>query len=309
MECEGQDMKRQRGQLVMILALIMPLLVLMLAFIVNISLLIHQKIRLQNAIDAGVYSAAASLAADLNNIADINYTINGMYQAGGAGEYGVNWTQSMRDYEKNTSYNGEEMAQALFTKYKKDYSNLIGKINDINSNAYETAHGSGKIAAVRTYYNNYPGLDISSPPTNFRFHLIVNGKYYPTIPPIPPEDFPEMIKFDEPKQSVTLGYVINGPDCIAAIDAGCGHSEMKKDIGTPIVKTGSAYGDGIDHPVKFEGELIAHIGFFPMMPTRFITPPMLIVRAAAQPFGGSIAGLSANYNAALVRIGGGDYYH
>jgi len=53
----------QRGQVAVLFALLFPMFVLLLAFFVNMGLLINQKIRLQNSVDAGVYSANASLAA------------------------------------------------------------------------------------------------------------------------------------------------------------------------------------------------------------------------------------------------------
>src|SRR3990172_8149658 len=69
------SVSNQRGQVAVLFALIFPLFVLLLAFFVNMGLLINQKIRLQNAVDAGVYSATASMARDLNRVASLNREI------------------------------------------------------------------------------------------------------------------------------------------------------------------------------------------------------------------------------------------
>lgn len=62
----------QRGSVTVAIAFLLPVMLLMVALIVNINQLIFTKIRLQNTVDACALSAAAVQAAGLNEIADLN---------------------------------------------------------------------------------------------------------------------------------------------------------------------------------------------------------------------------------------------
>jgi hypothetical protein len=62
----------QKGSITVMIAFLLPVMVLMLAMIVNISQLVFTKIKLQATVDACALSAAAVQSAGLNEIADLN---------------------------------------------------------------------------------------------------------------------------------------------------------------------------------------------------------------------------------------------
>lgn len=79
----------QQGSVTVMIALLVPVMLLMVALIVDINQLIFTKIKLQNTVDACALSAAAVQAAGLNEIADLNNemvreynTLSGMLQSG-----------------------------------------------------------------------------------------------------------------------------------------------------------------------------------------------------------------------------------
>jgi len=62
----------QEGSIAVVIAFLLPIMLLMVALIVNINQLVFTKIKLQNTVDACALSAAAVQAAGLNEIADLN---------------------------------------------------------------------------------------------------------------------------------------------------------------------------------------------------------------------------------------------
>lgn len=62
----------QQGSITVVIAFLLPVMLLMVALIVDINQLIFTKIKLQNTVDACALSAAAVQAAGLNEIADLN---------------------------------------------------------------------------------------------------------------------------------------------------------------------------------------------------------------------------------------------
>jgi hypothetical protein len=84
-----------KGQVAIFVALIFPVLFLFFAMIVNVGLLVHHKINLQNSVDIAAYYGAAKQAEMLNGIGHINYQIRQSWkllswryrQLGTAGDY------------------------------------------------------------------------------------------------------------------------------------------------------------------------------------------------------------------------------
>lgn len=78
-ESLSQRMKRiflnETGQMTVFVALIFQVLFVFFAMVINIGLLVHDKINLQNAVDLGAYYGAQRQAEILNEIAHINYQI------------------------------------------------------------------------------------------------------------------------------------------------------------------------------------------------------------------------------------------
>lgn len=66
---------RQRGQMAIFIALIFQVLFVLFAMAINVALVVHDKINLQNAVDLAAYYAAQRQAEMLNVIAHQNYTI------------------------------------------------------------------------------------------------------------------------------------------------------------------------------------------------------------------------------------------
>ena len=65
----------EKGQVAIFVALIFQLLFLFFAMIINVGLLIHHKINLQNSVDLAAYYGAMKQGETLNAIGHINYQI------------------------------------------------------------------------------------------------------------------------------------------------------------------------------------------------------------------------------------------
>lgn len=70
----------ETGQMSIFVALIFQVLFVFFAMVINVGLLVHDKINLQNAVDLGAYYAAQRQAELLNEIAHINYQIRQDYK-------------------------------------------------------------------------------------------------------------------------------------------------------------------------------------------------------------------------------------
>src|ERR1700679_3741554 len=68
-------MNGQRGQASILIAIIFQVLFVFFAMVVNVGLLIHDKINLQNSVDIAAYYGALKQAEVLNAMAHINYEI------------------------------------------------------------------------------------------------------------------------------------------------------------------------------------------------------------------------------------------
>jgi hypothetical protein len=68
-------LKNQCGQAAIFIALIFQVLFIFFAMIVNVGMLVHYKINLQNSVDLAAYYAAMKQAENLNAIAHVNYQI------------------------------------------------------------------------------------------------------------------------------------------------------------------------------------------------------------------------------------------
>ncbi len=70
----------ESGQMAIFIALIFQVLFVFFAMVVNVGLIVHDKINLQNSVDLGAYYAAQQQAMQLNEIAHINYQIRQDYK-------------------------------------------------------------------------------------------------------------------------------------------------------------------------------------------------------------------------------------
>lgn len=70
-----QNLKNRHGQVALFLALIFQVLFLFFAMVINVGLLVHHKINLQNSVDFAAYYGAMKQAENMNVIAHTNYQI------------------------------------------------------------------------------------------------------------------------------------------------------------------------------------------------------------------------------------------
>lgn len=90
-----RSLKNEKGQVAIFVALIFQVLFLFFAMVINVGLLVHHKINLQNAVDLAAYYGASKQAENLNVIGHTNYQIRQSWkllvfryrQLGTAGEY------------------------------------------------------------------------------------------------------------------------------------------------------------------------------------------------------------------------------
>ncbi|XGC80736.1 Tad domain-containing protein [Bdellovibrio bacteriovorus] len=70
-----QNLENQKGQVALFVALIFQVLFLFFAMVINVGLLVHHKINLQNSVDLAAYYGAMKQAEGMNTIAHVNYQI------------------------------------------------------------------------------------------------------------------------------------------------------------------------------------------------------------------------------------------
>lgn len=103
----GRPLANKKGQVALFIALIFQILFLFFAMVINVGLLIHHKINLQNSVDLAAYYGAMKQAENLNAVSHINYQIRQSWKlltwryrmVGSAGEWNVH------PYDKN-NYKG-----------------------------------------------------------------------------------------------------------------------------------------------------------------------------------------------------------
>lgn len=77
---KAKESRSINGQISIFIALVFQIMFVFFAMLINISLIIHDKINLQNAVDLAAYYAAEKQAEQLNEIAHINYQIRQDYK-------------------------------------------------------------------------------------------------------------------------------------------------------------------------------------------------------------------------------------
>src|SRR5687767_7386007 len=70
----------ETGQMALFIALIFQVLFVLFAMVINIGLIVHDKINLQNSVDLAAYYAASKQAESMNMIAHINYQMRQDYK-------------------------------------------------------------------------------------------------------------------------------------------------------------------------------------------------------------------------------------
>lgn len=285
-------LNNQRGQVAVLFALIFPLFVLLLAFFVNMGVLINQKIRLQNAVDAGVYSAVASMARDMDQVARLNRDIHNVFEGdANAAKYCTQWSES-QNYSyiaEKRSFNDKSEAQFKHWEYQNFYHDCYDRIMKINNSAIDQAMERAKNAALMTFYNGVPA-DVNANPNKLELNgLIPGGRLFPA---------------NQNATSKTSCYHKVKDSGGNPFDPYEGYAcDFTETTNTPINKPGT---------VKFAAELTADLGFNNIFPSRFKVSGdhvnsgtgqiQMKVSAAGQPFNGSIEGLRDTYRATLIPL-------
>jgi hypothetical protein len=197
-------LNNQRGSITVLIAFLMPIMLLMLALVVNINHMMIQKIRLQNVVDACALSAAAVQAAGLNEIADLNRDmmaesrkINRILSGGIWHNYGH--ARNAKNFFSNGS-NGVldwiykyQMEANQFYSAQADIAAKQVKVKNLPQAFLRTRHNATGLAGFRTdkhpyFFIYYSAIETSkAPPTptrrwrdpdNPRYAGTHNGIYY-----------------------------------------------------------------------------------------------------------------------------------
>src|ERR1700757_92816 len=72
--------QKEKGQVSVMIAIMISTFVLLLAFVINTGMLVNAKINLQNAADLAAYAGAAVQARQLNEISYLNYEMRRQYK-------------------------------------------------------------------------------------------------------------------------------------------------------------------------------------------------------------------------------------
>lgn len=281
----------RQGQIAVLFALIFPLFVLLLAFFVNMGLLINQKIRLQNAVDAGVYSATASMARDLSHAARLNLEIREIFKGDpGEVDYCSGWSESSNyDYiTRKRSFNDKFWAENKYKEYQNVYHSCLDQIDRVNKQGIDNATRWGRIAALKTFYNG-DGPSILRNPNQLEFESLLNSNQ---------EKMFEYGQNDIPRSSCYLKVQESGRNPFDPYEGK--DCDFEKFANLPITKTSK---------VQFAASLTAKVGFQNILPSRFHVGRehydlrgeiKLATTAAGQPYDGSVTGLRDSYRATLI---------
>lgn len=227
---QGVRLRNQDGSITVLIAFLLPIMILMLALVVNINHLVFQKIRLQNVVDACALSAAAVQAAGLNEIADLNrdmMTESRKIRRILAG--GVWHSYSQARNAKNFFSNGSSGVIDWIYKYQREANQYYAsqahrvairvKDNNLPRAFLYPRHDTSRLAEFRTkkdtcFFIYYSAPDPSdAPPTptrrwrkpdNPKYAGSHNGVYYlPGKRTLPLPDFFE-VPYKLQKRSTTL---------------------------------------------------------------------------------------------------------
>src|ERR1700761_7176658 len=77
---QSKKVQPQKGQISIIIVVMITTFILLFAFVVNTGMLVNAKINLQNAADLAAYAGAAVQARQLNQISFLNYEMRRQYK-------------------------------------------------------------------------------------------------------------------------------------------------------------------------------------------------------------------------------------
>ena len=163
---------KDKGQISILMALIFPILFIFFAMTINIGLLVHDKINLQNSVDLAAYYGATKQAEILNAIAHINYQMRQnwkllSFRLRGFGDFGFNehpWNQPLRTYSETPwkppdPSTSEEIPASVCTQTADIWKAYIGSTkNQTGSSCKEprtTLPGIPSVVPIAGFYSDY----------------------------------------------------------------------------------------------------------------------------------------------------------
>ncbi len=161
---------------------------------------------------------------------------------------------------------------------------IVGKVEEVSRSAFPKALIYGEMATRLTYYNGNESLAMDNP-SEVTFESLLDSSTQGR----------GFMDWAEHTVKRSIPYVIDADGCDIAL-AGCkGYSSLPATINTPINKL---------NYIAFVGKATAQPGFNPIARARYaVTPWKLTAFAKAQPYGGSVEGLTGTYGASLVPLG------
>lgn len=135
-------MLAQRGNVTIFIAIITPVMIAMLALIVNVGMLLYSRVKIQIAADRGAYAGAAVLAHALNQIAIADWKIHHEYV-------------ELEKWLSSTSERSKDEIKKRMDETKQRQGDLIDEINQINTSMFESA----VITAQSVSSANYSGSE------------------------------------------------------------------------------------------------------------------------------------------------------
>ena len=171
----------ESGQMAIFVALVFQVLFVFFAMVVNIGLVVHDKINLQNAVDLGAYYAAQQQAMQMNEIAHINYQLRqdykllawrlralGMMARANHPLAGNNFSISQEDIAADIPGSGSSI-----TEYPAVCVAHMGWEESFRKSNSENVC---ERAPSQAFVPNIPKLPVIFPlPSNFRIQSIING--------------------------------------------------------------------------------------------------------------------------------------
>lgn len=132
-------MRRERGQISVLFVLLIPVLFVLVALVVNYSVLIDSKIRLQIAADRAVFAGASKLAYIMNMVSEENWKIHRAYKDL-VDNFNPNSQQSIDECKKKVKEMSGLQAEAQF-----------GAMDELINAAYEEAENTAVSVAGANY--------------------------------------------------------------------------------------------------------------------------------------------------------------
>lgn len=123
------NVNNRKGQVALFIALAFQILFLFFAMVINVGLLVHHKINLQNSVDLAAYYGAMKQAENMNAIAHVNYQIRQSWKLlawryrmlGMAGEFAAHpYKKNSKSLDMNQVYDGLDPSNANYRAWQEE---------------------------------------------------------------------------------------------------------------------------------------------------------------------------------------------